>query len=201
MVKFIPQRIAERRDELKMSQEDLARKIVEQGKSLDSSRALVSRVEGGRSDTGVSKLVKIANALNVEDMNYFFEGAGQLRPVAEEKPVIEKVPKERIDKPSFEEVLQELSVGSSERRAVVVLESKKASSSVREILKDMKVELKGGQSAVIVVLDDLSRQQLSVVKSAFSLMQGVKAVVDVPGDNGHETKPDYIPMGERAPLL
>jgi hypothetical protein len=32
-------------------------------------------------------------------------------------------------------------------------------------------------------------------------MQGVKAVIDVPGDNGHETKLDYIPVGERAPLL
>jgi transcriptional regulator with XRE-family HTH domain len=187
MIKFIPQKIAKRRDELKMSQEDLARKIVEPGKSLDSSRALVSRVEGGRSDTGVSKLVKIANALNVEDMNYFFEGARQLNPAVEKKPVIQEDPEKKIEKPSFEEVLQELSVNSSERRAVIVLESKKESSSVQEILKNMNVDLKSGQAAVIVVLDDLSEQQLSAVKSAFSLMQGVKAIVDVPGGNGQRT--------------
>ena len=186
MIRFLPQKIADRRDELKMSQEDLARKIVEPGKSLDSSRALVSRVEGGRSDTGVSKLVKIANALNVEDMNYFFEGARQLKPVVEEEPVIQKAPEKEIEKPSFEEVLQELSVNPSERRAVVVLESKKAFS-VQEILKNMNVDLKDGQAAVIVVLDDLSDQQFSAVKSAFSLMQGVKAVVDVPGGNGQRT--------------
>jgi transcriptional regulator with XRE-family HTH domain len=183
MIKFVPEKIAERRDELRMSQEDLARKIVEPDKSIDSARALVGRVEGGKGGTNVLKLTQIANALNIEDMNYFFEGTRQLKPIVEEKPVIQRPPAKKIEKPSFEEVLQKLSVNASDRRAVVILEGSR-NSSVREILKDMNVELKEGQRAVVVVLDDLEEPQLSTVKSAFSLMQGVKAVVDIIGGNG-----------------
>jgi hypothetical protein len=47
----------------------------------------------------------------------------------------------------------------------------------KPLLHNLNVELEPGQKAVVVVLDEL---QSNAIKIAFSLMQGIKAVVDVP---------------------
>jgi len=52
MIKFVSERIAQRREELDMSQEDLARKIMKPGQKLDSVRNFIARVELGKNEPG-----------------------------------------------------------------------------------------------------------------------------------------------------
>jgi transcriptional regulator with XRE-family HTH domain len=113
MIKFVPERIAQRRDELDMSQEELARKIMKPGQKLDSVRNFIARVELGKNEPGAYRLAKIADGLGV-DMNYFFDGVRQLKPVVDNKPIVQE------PLPSFEDVLKELCVEESGRRAVVI---------------------------------------------------------------------------------
>ena len=172
MIKFVSERIARRREELDMTQEDLARKIIEPGRKLDSVRNFIARVELGKNEPGAYRLAKIAEGLGI-DMNYFFDGVRQLKPVVEEKPVVQE------PLPSFEDVLKELSLKNSGRRAVVILEDRHIKSS-RKALEHLNIAVKPGQRVVVVVLDNVDDKKKAALNSAISLMQGVKAVVDVP---------------------
>ena len=172
MIKFVSERIAQRREELDMTQEDLARKIMKPGQKLDSVRNFIARVELGKNEPGAYRLAKIADGLGV-DMNYFFDGVRQLKPVVEEKPVVQE------PLPSFEDVLKELRLKNSGRRAVVILEDRHIKSS-REALEHLNIAVKPGQRAFVVVLDNVDDQKKAVINSAIGLMQGVKSVVDVP---------------------
>jgi transcriptional regulator with XRE-family HTH domain len=172
MIKFVSERIAQRREELDMTQEDLARKIIEPGQKLDSVRNFIARVELGKNEPGAYRLAKIAEGLGI-DMNYFFDGVRQLKPVVEEKPVVQE------PLPSFEDVLKELRLKNSGRRAVVILEDRHIKSS-REALEHLNIAVKPGQRAFVVVLDNVDDQKKAVINSAIGLMQGVKSVVDVP---------------------
>jgi transcriptional regulator with XRE-family HTH domain len=72
-----------------MSQEDLARKIKEPKQKLDSVRNFIARVELGKNEPGAYRLAKIAEGLGV-DMNYFFDGVRQLKPVVDNKPIVQE---------------------------------------------------------------------------------------------------------------
>jgi len=106
-------------------------------------------------------------------MNYFFDGVRQSRPVAEEEPIVQE------PLPSFEDILKELRLKNSGRRAVVILEGRHIKSS-REALEHLNITVEPGQRAVIVVLDNVDDQKKTALNSAIGLMQGVKTVVDVP---------------------
>ena len=178
MIKFVSERIARRREELDMTQEDLARKIIEPGQKLDSVRNFIARVELGKNEPGAYRLAKIAEGLGV-DMNYFFDGVRQSRPVADNKPVVQEPSNKQEPLPSFEDVLKELRLNNSGRRAVVILEDRHIKSS-REALEHLNITLEPGQRAFVVVLDNVDDQKKVVINSAIGLMQGVKSVVDVP---------------------
>jgi hypothetical protein len=49
----------------------------------------------------------------------------------------------------------------------------------RPLLSDL-VKLEPGQRAVVVVMDNVDDQKKTALNSAIGLMQGVKAMVDVP---------------------
>jgi len=158
MIRFAPEKITARREELGMSQADLAEKIHETGQSMDSTKMFVSRLENGKNMPTAPKLCKIAEALKT-DVNYFFEFEGVH---ALETPKAQEVQKE---KPSLEKLLQDF-------RSIVEAEK-------RPSLSDL-VKFEPGQRAVVVVLDNVDEQKKAALNSAIGLMQGVKAVVDVP---------------------
>jgi len=178
MIKFVPERIAQRRDELNMSQEDLARKIMEHGQKLDSVRNFIARVELGKNEPGAYRLAKIAEGLGV-DMNYFFDGVRPLKPVVDNKPIVQESFNKQEPLPSFEDVLKELCLKNSGRRAVVILEGQQIKSS-RDALEHLNIAVEPGQRAVVVVMDNVDDQKKTALNSAIGLIQGVKAVVDVP---------------------
>jgi transcriptional regulator with XRE-family HTH domain len=157
MIRFAPEKITVRREELGMSQADLAEKIHEPGQSIDSTKMFVSRLENGKNMPTAPKLCKIAEALKT-DVNYFFEFTSVH---ALEKPKAKEALPEK-GKPNLEKLLEDL-------RSIVEAEK-------RPSLSDL-VELEPGQKAVVVVLDE---PKSNAIKTAFSLMQGIKAVVDVP---------------------
>lgn len=160
MIRFAPEKITVRREELGMSQADLADKIHEPGQSIDSTKMFVSRLENGKNMPTAPKLCKIAEALKT-DVNYFFEftsvhalGKSKTQEVLTDK-----------GKPNLEKLLEDL-------RSIVEAEK-------RPSLSDL-VELAPGQRAVVVVLDNVDDQKKAALNSAIGLMQGVKTVVDVP---------------------
>jgi len=178
MIKFVPERIAQRRDELDMSQEDLARKIMEPGQKLDSVRNFIARVGLGKNEPGAYRLAKIAEGLGV-DMNYFFDGVRPFKPFID-KPIVQEPSNKQEPLPSFEDVLKELRVEGSGRRAVVILEGRQINSS-RDALEHLNITVEPGQRAVVVVMDNVDDQKKkTALNNAIGLMQGVKAVVDVP---------------------
>jgi len=160
MIRFAPEKITARREELGMSQADLADKIHEPGQSIDSTKMFVSRLENGKNMPTAPKLCKIAEALKT-DVNYFFEFTSVH---ALEKPKAQELPADK-GKPNLEKLLEDL-------RSIVEAEKKPS-------LSDL-VELEPGQRAVVVVLDNVDDQKKTALNSAIGLMQGVKAVVDVP---------------------
>jgi len=160
MIRFAPEKITIRREELGLSQADLAEKIYETGQSMDSTKMFVSRLENGKNMPTAPKLCKIAEALKT-NVNYFFafEGVHSL-----EKPKVQEVPTDK-GKPNLEKLLEDL-------RSIVEAEK-------RPLLSDL-VELEPGQRAVVVVMDNVDDQKKAALNSAIGLMQGVKTVVDVP---------------------
>ena len=178
MIKFVSERIAQRREELDMSQEDLARKILEPGQKLDSVRNYIARAELGKNEPGAYRLARIADGLGV-DMNYFFDGVRQLNPVIDNKPIVQEPSNKQEPLPSFNDVLKELNLENSGRRAVVILEGRQINSS-REALEYLNITVEPGQRAVVVVLDNVDDQKKAALNSAIGLMQGVKTIVDVP---------------------
>jgi len=160
MIRFAPEKITVKREELGMNQADLAEKIHEPGQSMDSTKMFVSRLENGRNMPTAPKLCKIAEALKT-DVNYFFEFTSVH---ALEKPKVQEAPTDK-GKPSLEKLLEDL-------RSIVEAEKRPSLSDV--------VELVPGQRAVIVVMDNVDEQKKAALNSAIGLMQGVKKVVDVP---------------------
>ena len=162
MIRFAPEKITARREELGMSQVDLATKIHEAGQSLDSTKMFVSRLENGKNMPTAPKLCKIAEALKT-DVNYFFEftSVHALGKSRAQESLIDK------GKPNLEKLLEDL-------RSIVEAEK-------RPLLSDL-VKLETGQRAVVVVMDNVDDQKKTALNSAIGLMQGVKAVVDVPGN-------------------
>jgi len=129
-------------------------------------------VELGKNEPGAYRLAKIAEGLGV-DMNYFFDGVRQLKPVVDNKPIVQE------PLPSFEDVLKELRLKNSGRRAVVILEGKRHKS-FRDALEHFNITVGPGQRAVVVVLDSVDDQKKTAINSAIGLIQGVKSVVDFP---------------------
>jgi len=160
MIRFAPEKITARREELGMSQADLAEKIYETGQSMDSTKMFVSRLENGKNMPTAPKLCKIAEALKT-DVNYFFEFTSVH---ALKKPNVQEVPTDK-GKPSLEKLLEDL-------RSIVEAEKSPSLSNL--------VELAPGQRAVVVVMDNVDDQKKTALNSAIGLMQGVKKVVDVP---------------------
>src|SRR3990172_1094700 len=101
MIRFAPEKITVRREELGMNQADLAEKIYEPGQSMDSTKMFVSRLENGRNMPTAPKLCKIAEALKT-DVNYFFEfqGVNALEKLKAQESLIDK------GKPNLEKLLE-----------------------------------------------------------------------------------------------
>jgi hypothetical protein len=82
MIKFIKERLAKIREEKRLSQEDLAQKLTKKlGINIYAVRSLIKRTELGMSNITVKNLCKIAEELNVTDMNSFFELTGVHSPI------------------------------------------------------------------------------------------------------------------------
>jgi transcriptional regulator with XRE-family HTH domain len=173
MIKFLYKKIGERRNELDMSQEDVAKVIKEPDQSLNSARTYISKVEQGKTEPGSSKLAKFAMALRV-DVNYFFDGIEQKISIDEkdEKPVTQEL--KNKEKPTLKKILQDLHS---------IVDSEESS-----LLKNLNIDLEPNQRAIIVIHDKKGTQDNTFLDRALSLIQGVRKVVEIPTNGEKQSR-------------